>query len=80
LNPDHLVPTRLPARGRIEAVRYVRSSGFVDLWGRRLTVQESHRHQYVTAIIRVRAKHVAVVTIEGELAYEGPFPINRVLR
>jgi hypothetical protein len=80
LNSDYLVPTRLPARGRIEAVRYVRSSGLVDLWGRRITIEESYRHQYVTAIIRVRAKRVTVVTTEGELAHEGPFPINRVLR
>lgn len=80
LNSDYLVPTRLPARGRIEAVRYVRSSGLVDLWGRRITIEGSYRHQYVTAIIRVRAKRVTVVTTEGELAHEGPFPINRVLR
>jgi hypothetical protein len=34
----------------------------------------------VTAIIRVRVKQLAVVTIDGEIAYESPFPINRVSR
>jgi hypothetical protein len=58
----------------------VRSSGVVDLWGRRITVDEAHRHAYVTALIGVRAKHLTVVTTDGEVAYEGPFPINRVLR
>lgn len=77
---DYRPPARLPARGRIEAVRYVRSTGLVDLWGRRITLADDHRHQYVTAIIRVRARQVAVITLDGEIAYEGPFPINRVLR
>ena len=80
VNPDYLVPTRLPARGRIEAVRYVRSSGIVDLWGRRITVEEAYRHQYVMAIIGVRARSVTVVTTQGEFVYKGPFPIDRVLR
>lgn len=71
-------PTRLPARGRIKAIRYVRSSGLVDLWGRRITLADEHRHQYVTAIIRVRAKRVAIITLNGEIAHDGPFPINRV--
>ncbi|MGH2681473.1 MAG: integrase core domain-containing protein, partial [Actinomycetota bacterium] len=72
LNSDYLVPTRLPARGRIEAVRYVRSSGLVDLWGRRITIEESYRHQYVTAIIRGRAKRVTVVTTEGSSPTKAP--------
>jgi hypothetical protein len=55
-------------------------SGIVDLWGRRITVEEPYRHRYVTAIIRVRAKSVTLVTTQGELVYEGTFPVNRVLR
>ena len=80
LSRRYRAPDRLPARGRIEAVRFVRSNGVVDLWGRRITVAEDHRHQYVTAIIWVRARQVDVVTMEGELAYQGPYPLQRILR
>lgn len=80
LDPGYRIPTRLPAKGWIEAVRYVRSSGVVDLWGRRITIDEAHRHAYVTAVIRVRAKEVSILTTDGEIAHEGPFLINRVLR
>ena len=73
-------PERLPAKGRIEAIRYVRSSGILDPWGRRITVAEEFRHQYVTAVIRVRTRELDVVTLDGELAYEGPYPLQRVLR
>ncbi len=80
LDPGYRAPTRLPAKGWIEAVRYVRSSGLVELWGRRVTLAETHRHAYVTAVIRVRAKQVTIVTANGEVAYEGPFPVSRILR
>jgi putative transposase len=80
LEPDYRVPTRLPAKGWIEAVRYVRSSGLVDLWGKRITLEETYRHAYVTAVIRVRAKQVSIVTADGEIAYEGSFPVSRILR
>lgn len=80
LSRRYRVPERLPAQGRIEAVRFVRSNGLVDLWGRRITVAEEYRHQYLTATIRVRAKTVDVVTMDGEVAYEGAFPIQRDLR
>jgi transposase len=73
-------PGRLPAKGRIEAVRYVRFSGLVDLWRRRITLADRFRHQYVTALIRVRTRQVDVITLDGELAYEGPFPLQRTLR
>lgn len=73
-------PDRLPAKGRIEAVRYVRSSGLVDLWGRRITLADQFRHQYVAAVTRVRARQVDVITLDGELAYQGPYPLQRTLR
>lgn len=37
LSPGYDVPTSLPAKGRIEVVRYVRSNRVVDLFGKRLT-------------------------------------------
>ena len=58
----------------------MRSSGILDPWGRRVTVAEEFRHQYVTAVIRVRTRELDVVTLDGELAYEGPYPLQRVLR
>ncbi len=80
LSPGYQIPTSLPAKGRIEVVRYVRSNRAVDLFGKRLTVAEEHTHQYVTAIIKVRAKQVIVVTLDGEIIHDGPFPLSRILR
>jgi putative transposase len=80
LESDYRAPTRLPAKGWIEAVRYVRSSGLVDLWGQRIILAEVYHHAYVTAVIGVRAKQDTVITTDGEIAYEGPFSISRVLR
>ena len=80
LEPLYRPPTRLPPRGRIEVVRYVRSNRRVDLFGKRITLAEDQTHQYVTAIIKVRAKKVIVVTLEGEVIHDGDYPISRVLR
>jgi hypothetical protein len=80
LSSEYRVPTSLPARGRIEVVRYVRSNRIVDLFGRRITVAEEHAHQYVTAFIKVRSRRVIVATIDGEVIHDGPFPVQRTLR
>lgn len=80
LDPSYRPPTSLPAQGRIEVVRYIRSNRRVDLFGKRITVAEDQTHQYITAIIRVRAKQVVVVTPDGEIIYEGHYPISHVLR
>lgn len=73
-------PTRLPARGRIEVLRYVRSNRRVDLFGKPITVAEDQTHQYVTAIIKVRTKRVQVITLDGEIIHDGDFNLSRVLR
>lgn len=74
-------PTRLPSRGRIEVVRYVRSNRRVDkLFGKRITVAEDQTHQYVRAIIKVRTKRVVVITLAGEIIYDGDYALSRVLR
>lgn len=80
LDVDYRPPTRLPAQGRIEVVRYVRSNRRVDLFGKRITVAEDQTHQYVTAIIKVRTKKVIVVTLDGEIIHDGDYPVSRVLR
>ncbi|MHB1582165.1 MAG: hypothetical protein ACYCU7_02350 [Acidimicrobiales bacterium] len=74
------MPTSLPAKGRIEVIRYIRSNRRLDLFGKRLTVAEEHTHQYVTATIRVRAKQVTVVTMDGEIVHDGAFALSRILR
>ena len=61
-------------------MRYIRSNGRLDLFGKRLTVAEEHTHQYVTATIRVRAKQVVVVTMDGEIIHDGAFALSRSLR
>jgi hypothetical protein len=73
-------PTRLPARGRIEVVRYIRSNRRVDLFGKPITVAEDQTHQYVTAIIKVRAKKVILVTADGEIIHTGDFNLSHTLR
>lgn len=73
-------PTRLPAKGRIEAIRFVRSNGLLDLGGHKTILDQPHSHQYVTAIIAVRAKQLRVITRHGEIIHTGPFDIDRTLR
>lgn len=80
LAPGYVVPTTLPAKGRIEVVRYIRSNRRLDLFGKRLIVAEEHTHQYVVATIRVRAKEITVVTLNGEIVHDGAFALSRILR
>jgi len=80
LSSAYTPPTRLPAQGRIEVIRYIRSNRRVDLFGKRITVAEDQTHQYVTAIIKVRAKRVIVVTLDGEIIHDGDFNLARTLR
>lgn len=80
LSAGYRSPTRLPAQGRIEVVRYIRSNRHVDLFGKRITVAEDQTHQYVTAIIKVRSKKVIVTTLDGEIIHQGDFNLSPVLR
>jgi len=80
LSTAYRAPTRLPAQGRIEVVRYIRSNRRVDLFGKRITVAPDQTYQYVTAIIKVRSKKVIVVTLDGEIIYDGAYQISRILR
>ena len=74
------LPTSLPAKGRIEAVRFIRSNGVLDLWGHKVLFEPEHSYRYVLATIRVRAQEVIVVTDDGEIIHSGGFPISRTLR
>jgi putative transposase len=78
--PGYRPPTRLPTKGRIEAVRFVRSASVVELWGHRIHVDPDHAYRYVLATIRVRAREVVIVTDDGQIIHHGPFPIARELR
>lgn len=73
-------PAQLPRRGRIEVVRFVRSNLRVDLFGRHLTLPADHAYSYVTAVIKVRGQRVTIVTTNGEVIREAPFPISTELR
>jgi len=73
-------PTALPAQGRIEVVRYIRSNRHLDLFGTGITLPEDQTHQYVTAIIKVRAKKLIVVTLDGEIIHDSDFKLSRTLR
>lgn len=80
LSARYRPPTRLPTRGHIEVVRYIRSNRRIDLFGKRITVAEDHTHQYVTAIIKVRSIEVIVVTLNGEIIHQDNFNLSRILR
>jgi putative transposase len=73
-------PTTLPARGRIEVIRYIRSNRQLDLFGKRITIAENHTHQYVTAIIKVRTRQLTVITLTGEIIHHSDFNLSRILR
>lgn len=80
LEAGYQPPTRLPAKGRIEVVRFIRSNRRVDLFGKKIHVAEDQTHQYVTAIIKVRTKKVTVVTLDGEIIHHGSYDLSRTLR
>ncbi|MEE8375768.1 MAG: integrase core domain-containing protein [Acidimicrobiia bacterium] len=80
LKADYQPPTRLPARGQIEIVRYIRSNRLLSLFGKQITLAEDQTHQYVTAIIIIRAKRVIVITHTGEIIHDGAYDIARTLQ
>ncbi len=80
LPTDYKPPPQLPARGRIEVVRYIRSNRQLGLFGKRITLAEKDIHQYVTAIIKVRARQLVVIDINGEVIHHSDFALARELR
>jgi transposase len=77
---DYQPPSRLPAKGRIEVVRYIRSNRQLALFGKRITLRDSDIHQYVTAIIKVRTRKLIVVDNNGEIIHHSDFNLSRELR
>jgi len=73
-------PSRLPAKGHIEVVRYIRSNRQLGLFGKRITLAEKDIHQYVTAIIKVRARKLVVADSNGEIIHNSSFELSRELR
>ena len=80
LPDDYQPPSRLPAKGRIEVVRYIRSNRELSLFGKRITLGENHTHQYVTAIIKVRSRKLVVVDTNGEIIHHTDSDLSRELR
>ena len=77
---DYQPPDRLPAKGRIEVVRYIRSNRQLNLFGKSITLAETDTHQYVTAIIKVRTRKLIVVDTNGEIIHHSDFNLSRQLR
>lgn len=73
-------PQRLPAKGRIEVIRYIRSNRRLELFGKRITLPQDQTHQYVTAIIKVRARKLIVVDLDGQIIHHSDFDLSRELR
>jgi putative transposase len=80
LPTDYQPPSRLPAKGRIEVVRYIRSNRELNMFGKRITLGDNHIHQYVTAVIKVRTRKLIVVDINGEIIHHSDFNLSRELR
>lgn len=79
-SPAYQPPTRLPVKGRIEVIRYVRSDRLLNLFGHKVILADEHTYRYVTAVIHVRRREVIACDTNGEVVYEGPFRIERELR
>ncbi|MCP5032449.1 MAG: transposase [Actinomycetia bacterium] len=73
-------PRRLPAKGRIEVVRYIRSNRKLGLFGKTITLAHTDTYQYVTAIIKVRSRKLIVIDINGEIIHNCDFDLSRELR
>jgi len=80
LDISYQVPTRLPAKGRIEVILYIRSNRLLGLFGKRIVLPEDQTHQYVTGLIHVRAKKLVVINIDGEIIHRGHYDISRTLQ
>jgi putative transposase len=72
-------PTRLPNKGRIEVIRFVRSNRRVDLFGKRILVPNDQTHQYVTALIRVRPRTITIINLDGEIIHKDDFKLSHQL-
>lgn len=69
------IPERLPRRGRIEVVRFIRSDADLNLFNEHIRLPENTVYQYVVATISVRAQRL-VVTCAGEIVYEAPHEVR----
>lgn len=69
-------PTRLPAQGQIEVVRYIRSNRRLDLFGKRITVEQDQTHHHRHHQSPLRESH----RLDGEIIHHGDYQISRILR
>jgi hypothetical protein len=79
LDTSYQTPTRLPTRGQIEVIRYIRSNRRLGLFGKTIVLPEDQTHQYVTSIINVPAKKFTVINIDGEIIHRGDYDIAQAL-
>lgn len=61
-------------------MRYIRSNRQLGLFGKRIELAEHDIYQYVTAIIKVRARKLIVIDTNGEIIHTCDFDLSRELR
>lgn len=75
--PDSFtVPGGLPDRGRIEAVRFIRSDLTLDLFTEKITMPETVERSYVVATITLADQQLTVTDIDGQIIHQTDHPIR----
>lgn len=75
--PDgYRIPDQLPERGRIEAVRFVRSDRVLNLFTETIVLPDDAAHRYVIATIDIADHHLTVTTDHGEILHQADHPIR----
>ena len=75
LDPGFTIPERLPRKGRVEFIRFIRSDRQLRVLGRDILLDEAFVHEYVTATLHVRAQTLAVLHRDRGVALL-PFPLR----
>lgn len=61
------VPDQLPDTGRIEAIRFIRSDGKLNLFNEQIALPDHATHRYVTATIFIADQQLIVTDVEGHV-------------
>jgi transposase-like protein/sulfur carrier protein ThiS len=72
---NFVIPQKLPRRGRVEVVRFIRSDQDLNLFGEHIQLPEQTVYQYVVATISIRTQQL-VVTCAGEIVHEASHEIR----
>lgn len=64
---DFTIPEQLAHRGRIEAIRFIRSDGILNLFNEKISLPEPAVHSYITATIFLADQQLVVTDVNGEI-------------